>query len=76
MSLDAGTDRLIDHLVWGVRDLSAALISFEDALGVKPAEGGRHIGRGTRNYLVALTHTAYLEIIALDEENPTPEGTA
>ncbi|MEO6956814.1 MAG: VOC family protein [Antricoccus sp.] len=76
MSIDAGTDRLIDHLVWGVRDLSAALTSFEDALGVKPAEGGRHIGRGTRNYLVALTNTAYLEIIALDEENPTPEGTA
>lgn len=64
----------LDHLVYGVTDLQAAVERVAAATGVRPVEGGRHLGRSTRNYLLGLTATAYLEIIGLDEENPPGPG--
>lgn len=66
----------LDHLVYGVTDLPAAVERIADATGVAPVEGGRHLGRGTRNFLAGFTPTAYLEIIALDAEHPAAAGTA
>lgn len=68
-------DGMIDHLVYGVVDLQRAVDEIAHRLGVTPAEGGRHIGRGTRNYLLGLSETSYLEIIGLDPDNPADQGT-
>jgi len=43
----------IDHLVYAAPDLDAACAEIERRLGVAPSPGGQHIGRGTRNALVA-----------------------
>ncbi len=55
----------IDHLVYAVPDLVAAMNAIEAAWGVCPAFGGQH-ATGTHNALLALGPTTYLEIIALD----------
>lgn len=56
----------LDHLVYAVPDLEAGVRRFSEITGVEPAPGGRHIGRGTANYLVGLGDQAYLEIIGPD----------
>jgi hypothetical protein len=62
-----------DHLVYATPDLAATLRRFADLTGIKPAEGGQHVGRGTRNYLVGLGGQRYLEIIGPDpEQQPDP----
>jgi hypothetical protein len=42
--------------------------------GIPPMVGGRHLGRGTRNVLIGLGPTAYLEIIGPDVEHPADPG--
>jgi hypothetical protein len=66
----------LDHLVYAAPDLAAALESFELRTGLRPAAGGRHLGLGTRNYLLRLGPTAYLEIIGPDLEHPPAPGVA
>jgi hypothetical protein len=65
---------LLDHLVLATPDLAATVAEFTRRTGVAPAPAGAHMGLGTRNYLVGLGGSGYLEILGPDPEQPAPTG--
>lgn len=62
---------MIDHIVYCVKDLDASIIYTENILGIAPTLGGNHESKGTKNALLHLGVNCYLELLAVDTNNPT-----
>jgi hypothetical protein len=64
----------VDHLVYATPNLDRGISEIETMLGVKASRGGQHPGRGTRNALVSLGPTTYLEIFCSGPESAASKG--
>lgn len=62
----------LDHLVYATPDVEGSVRHIAGLTGVWPVEGGRHIGGGTRNFLLGLGGLRYLEIVGPDRDQPEP----
>ncbi len=52
--------------MYGVADLDRGISELAGRTGVRPAPGGRHLGRGTANAILGLGSSSYLEVLGPD----------
>lgn len=64
----------MDHLVFVAPDLDEGVRRIEELFGAEMSPGGRHHGFGTHNRLLGLGPEGYMEVIAIDPEQPDPTG--
>lgn len=62
----------LDHLVVAAGSLHEGARWLQAMVGVAPDPGGSHAGFGTHNALLRLGSDVYLELLALDPEQPSP----
>lgn len=62
----------LDHLVVVAPDLAEGVAHVRACLGLDMPEGGRHSEMGTRNHLLRLGASTFLEVIAVDPETAPP----
>jgi len=62
----------IDHLIVAAPTLDEGAAHVAACLGIAPSGGGRHDRMGTHNRLLRLGPSAYLEVIAIDRDAPSP----
>lgn len=62
----------MDHLVFACPDLAEGVALIEELLGVESSPGGQHPGVGTHNRLVGLGPGCYMEVVAIDPDQPEP----
>jgi Glyoxalase-like domain len=66
-------DLVLDHLVFTTVDLDLGAKTLGNWLGHPLEAGGQHVGFGTHNRLLNLSQGVYLELIAIDPSQGTPE---
>lgn len=60
---------MLDHLVIASPHPAVARSELEELFGLPFVVGGKHPTEGTRNWIMRLGETAYLELLAIDPDN-------